>query len=34
MKTQSKTKKLPKARENTSDQRAICYRFGSDWLKG
>ena len=34
MSTQKKSNKLPKARENVSDQAAFGLRFTSDWLRG
>ena len=33
MKTQSKTSKLPEARENACDQVAIGFSFESDWWR-
>ena len=32
--TQSKTSKLPEARENADDQVMIGFSFASDWLRG
>ena len=34
MKTQSETRNLFEAREDTSDQVAVVFSFESDWLRG
>ena len=33
MRTQSKTSRIPKARENMGDQVVIGFDFASDWLR-
>ena len=33
MRTQGKTSKLPKARENADDQVVTGFNFASDWLR-